>query len=112
MHATSNTFMSDQVHIKVVAVIITQQRTHVHDDPEWRALTEPRYSVRSSFRSTCPVRLTHHACAKNKTHVRHAVAAPELGSDAIRNAPVVVAQIAQHKIVFQCMGKTRLSSRS
>ncbi len=58
---------------------VTQQRAHVHDDPERRALAEPRRTTAAdghitAERDAAPTRLTQNTCAHNEPHVRHAKA--------------------------------------
>ena len=46
----------------------------MHDDPERRALAQPRNDVAVHVRHrTGPSRLAHHAGARDETHVRHEV---------------------------------------
>ena len=63
---------------------IAEQRAHLHDDPERRALTQPCHGVVARARSACPTRLAHHAGAGNTPNVGHAVVAHEFVFDKLR----------------------------
>jgi hypothetical protein len=46
-----------------------EERAHVHDDPERRALAQPRHDVAARARSAGPSRLAHHAGAHDESNV-------------------------------------------
>ena len=45
----------------------------MHDDPERRALAQPRHDVAMHVRGSGPSRLAQHAGARDESHVRHEV---------------------------------------
>ena len=47
-----------------------QQRAHMHNDPERRALAQPRHDVAVRAGGAGKSRLAHHAGAHDKSHVR------------------------------------------
>jgi hypothetical protein len=53
-----------------------QQSTNMHDDPEGRALAQPRHNARSNVRSTAPAGLAQRTGANDEPHVRHTVVFP------------------------------------
>ena len=54
-------------------LVFPQERAHVHDDPERRALAKPRHDVAVRVRGAGTSRLAHHAGAHDESHVRHEV---------------------------------------
>ena len=51
------------------SLIRPQERAHVHDDPERRALAQPRHDVAARAGGAGTSRLAHHAGAHDESHV-------------------------------------------
>jgi hypothetical protein len=51
------------------SLVRPQQRAHVHDDPERRALAQPRNDFVARAGGSGPSRLAHHAGAHDESHV-------------------------------------------
>jgi hypothetical protein len=54
-------------------LVITQQRAHVHNNPQRRALAEPRSDAAARASGSGKARLAHHAGAHDQPNVRNAV---------------------------------------
>ena len=50
-------------------LVSPQERAHVHDDPERRALAQPRHDATVHVRGVGTSRLAHHAGAHDESHV-------------------------------------------
>jgi hypothetical protein len=58
-------------HIIQNSLLLPQQRAHMHNNPQRRALAQPRYDVPMRTRRTGPARQAHHAGADDEPDVRN-----------------------------------------
>jgi hypothetical protein len=84
---------------------MTQQRAHMHDNPERCALAQPRHYVAARARRRAgPARLAHHAGAHDAPHVRHAVVAAEFCAEF--SVPIHL-NLAKDEVDLEHVGKQR-----
>jgi hypothetical protein len=68
LHSNNRTRFGTELRV-AIRLRIPQQRERVHDDPERRALAQPRHDVADHVRCAGTTRLAHHAGAHDESHV-------------------------------------------